>query len=345
MIKNQKETTVSVGLIKILNAYATGLGVRFTRIAESCNFDLTLLNTNEARVSTTIFESMWLQIVSESQDPHPGLNFGRQMAKQYPGGSILFTMMLNCDTIEKALKVFVRYHRIMSDMVQPDYQKKGVLTHLSWNILQPGLHTGSHLSEALLCTYHSILNTLSRGKLIFNKVCFIHDKPKDSWGVDEYQRIFKVPVYFSMNNNELMIETQSLDLKIDLANHELYSVLEKYATRIMRDMPRDKKWSFKVSQIIRDMLFRGDKPDISSLSQKLALSKRSLQEKLKKEQNSFRSLLEIIRKQMAMDYLARQETVICDLAFMLGYSDQSAFNHAFKRWTGRTPKAYIRESF
>ena len=93
------------------------------------------------------------------------------------------------------------------------------------------------------------------------------------------------------------------------------------------------------------MILSGSVPDIDSISQKLAVSKRSLQEKLKNERASFRDLLKTTRKQMAVENLARQDVTICDVAFMLGYSDQSAFNHAFKRWTGQSPKAYSQKFF
>ncbi len=155
--------------------------------------------------------------------------------------------------------------------------------------------------------------------------------------------MFNAPILFEENKNELIIDTESLDIKIDLANQELYKVLERHATQIVNTMPKEKKWSNKVLALISDMIFKGDIPDIESISQKLAVSKRSLQEKLKVEETSFRNLLEAIRKQMAIDYLAKQDVSICEVAFMLGYSDQSAFNHAFKRWTGQTPKVYIQK--
>ncbi len=131
--------------------------------------------------------------------------------------------------------------------------------------------------------------------------------------------------------------------EIDLANQKLYKVLERYATLIVGTMSKEKKWSNKVMALISNMLLKGDVPDIISISRKLAISKRSLQEKLKAEESSFRNLLEAIRKQMAIDNLAKQNVSICEVAFMLGYSDQSAFNHAFKRWTWQTPKAYIQK--
>lgn len=89
MVNYRKNSTVSVGLVKILHAYANSQGVDFVKIAELCDFDIGILSNGDARVTSKFFESMWLQIVSLSKDPYPGLNFGRQMAKHYPGGSIL----------------------------------------------------------------------------------------------------------------------------------------------------------------------------------------------------------------------------------------------------------------
>ena len=343
MVNYQKNSTVSVGLVKILNAYANRLDVDFKKVARFCDFDICILNNSEARVSSKFFESMWMRIVSLGKDPYPGLNFGRQMAKHYPSGSILFTMMMNCATIEKALQVFVRYHRIMADIIQPQFQKTGEVTHLSWEISTPGFHTHSHLSEALLCTYYSILNFLSQGELTLIKACFTHVGPSDPVDRTKYQSVFNAPIFFEENKNELIIETESLDIKIDLANQELYKVLERHATQIVNTMPKEKKWSNKVLVLISDIIIKGDIPNIESVSRKLAVSKRSLQEKLKIEKTYFRYLFEAVRKQMAVDNLAKQDVSICETAFMLGYSDQSAFNHAFKRWIGQTPKAYIRK--
>lgn len=156
--------------------------------------------------------------------------------------------------------------------------------------------------------------------------------------------MFNAPVRFEENKNELIIKTESLNLEIDLANQELYKVLERHATLLVDTMPKEKKWSNKVMALISNMILKGDVPDIVSISRKLAVSKRNLQEKLKVEESSFRNLLEAIRKQMAIDNLARQDVRLCEVAFMLGYSDQSAFNHAFKRWTGQTPKPILKNS-
>jgi AraC-like DNA-binding protein len=344
MVHSRKNHSVSIGLVKILNIYAKKLGVDFSKVAKTCDFDIQKLNDSEARIPGKLFESMWLKVASLSNDPCPGLNFGRQMAKHYPGGSVLFTMMMNCSTIEKALQVFVRYHRIMADMIQPQFQKAGDVTHLSWEVSAPGLYTQSHLSEALLCTYYSVLNFLSQGQLRPVKVCFTHAMPSDPAHSEIYQHIFRAPILFEENKSELIVKTESLGIKVDLANEELYKVLEQHAIQIVDTMDKEKRWSNKVIALMSDMTLKGNVPDIESVSQKLAVSKRNLQEKLKAEGTSFRGLLKRMRKHMAIDNLAKQDVRICDIAFLLGYSDQSAFNHAFKRWTGQTPKTYLKNS-
>ena len=103
-------------------------------------------------------------------------------------------------------------------------------------------------------------------------------------------------------------------------------------------MPPGKPLSTEVFQLIIDGIFSGSVPDMDEVAKRLARSRRSLQEKLKKEGSGFRDLLQAARKQVALNFLYRQDASVCEIAFMLGYSDQSAFTHAFRRWTGQSPK-------
>ena len=85
---------------------------------------------------------------------------------------------------------------------------------------------------------------------------------------------------------------------------------------------------------------RGDKVRLEEVAGRLAVSPRRLQYRLKEEGTSFSGLLETARMDIAKSYLGRPEVPISDIAFMLGFSEQSGFNHAFRRWTGVTPKEF-----
>ncbi|MBE8992330.1 helix-turn-helix transcriptional regulator, partial [Nostoc sp. LEGE 12450] len=69
---------------------------------------------------------------------------------------------------------------------------------------------------------------------------------------------------------------------------------------------------------------------------------RTLQRQLKKAGTSYQELLDQMRQQLSIYYLQERHIAICEVAFLLGFSETSAFYHAFKRWTGTTPGEYRR---
>jgi AraC-like DNA-binding protein len=67
----------------------------------------------------------------------------------------------------------------------------------------------------------------------------------------------------------------------------------------------------------------------------------TLQRRLRQEGTSYQSLLDEIRRELALDYLRDGKHSIADVAFLLGFSDQSNFTRAFRRWTGTTPRQVL----
>ena len=75
----------------------------------------------------------------------------------------------------------------------------------------------------------------------------------------------------------------------------------------------------------------------------MGLSSRTLQRKLAEYDVTYRSVLEAVRYDLAMRYLDDPSKTVTDITFLLGFSEQSAFSRAFKRWNGKAPTSY-RES-
>jgi len=213
--------------------------------------------------------------------------------------------------------------------------------HLLWHASHMGFPEHPDLSEALLCIYYLILEHLTQGRLNPIEVRFTHSGTTDK-GV--YRQVFQAPIRFGAKRDELIVAAESLNLPIDLANRELFELLESHAIRIANTLGKVNPWTDKVIGRISSMVVKGINPTLDSVSKQLALSRRSLQAKLNAEQTTFRNCLETVRKQVALDYLARPEFSVCDIGFLLGYSEQSAFNHAFKRWTGKSPIDFRKET-
>jgi AraC-like DNA-binding protein len=72
------------------------------------------------------------------------------------------------------------------------------------------------------------------------------------------------------------------------------------------------------------------------------MTPRTLQRRLKAHGISYQKLLENLRKDLAKSYLRERRLAIGELAYLLGYSEPSAFQRAFKRWTGMTPDNFRR---
>jgi AraC-like DNA-binding protein len=165
---------------------------------------------------------------------------------------------------------------------------------------------------------------------------FNHPQPADT---SEHQRIFDCP------RNEMVLHRKDLAQPILLANPQLLSQLEQFAREMLTRLYPPDTWADWVVHQINWCLSRGEKPFLGAIASALARSPRQLQNKLKEEEIAFRMLLDQVRKEAALKYLDEPNITICDIAFLLGFSEQSAFNHSFKRWTGANSGDYRRSDY
>jgi AraC-like DNA-binding protein len=91
--------------------------------------------------------------------------------------------------------------------------------------------------------------------------------------------------------------------------------------------------------VIAESMREGD-PKITTVTNKPAMSPRTLQRRLNEQEVVFKRLVDDTCRLFAVDYLRDHKHAFTEMAFFLGYSEVSAFNRAFKRWTGRTPSNY-----
>jgi len=184
----------------------------------------------------------------------------------------------------------------------------------------------------------SILRNLSPG-VFKGEISFAHDRPIDT---SEHLRIFGRAVFFGRPENQLAFEHTYLERPIAPADEELLVVLDRYAERLLSRVRQTQTWSGKVAELLTRSLCDG-RPSLPEVARLLAVSQRSLQAKLKDESTSYQAILDNVRLQVATDYLEDATVSLTEIAFLLGFADQSAFTHAFRKWSGVSPARY-RES-
>jgi AraC-like DNA-binding protein len=145
-------------------------------------------------------------------------------------------------------------------------------------------------------------------------------------------------VEFEAGENAMYFDTAALNRPLPAGDDALAAENEKILQRYLREMEAG-DFSNKVRQALAQTLPSGRVTE-EDVAQRLNRSVSSLQRYLRAEGTGYREILERTREQLARDYLASGEHPIAEIAYLLGYADQSTFTRAFKRWTGMSPGAY-----
>jgi len=152
-----------------------------------------------------------------------------------------------------------------------------------------------------------------------------------------WTRAFRCPVAFASAHDELLFDAAGLDDLVDAVPHPVETRREK---SLIRDLGRARKDSFivLVLRAITQALESGE-PTAARIAQDLGMSLRSFQREMKSNGQTFKEMLDDVRRERASDYLADASLGISDIAFLLGYTHAASFTHAYRRWTGHSPRA------
>lgn len=161
---------------------------------------------------------------------------------------------------------------------------------------------------------------------------FAHASPPD---VSFYQRIFQTDSRFNQTSNRLVFDRDLLELSLPQADAGLAEMLTHYADELLLKIPTKGDLIENVRQVLRFRLRRGGNVNLNSAAKDLAMSARDLQRKLHSSGTSYQDVLDVLRCESALEYLA-QGVGSSEISRLLGFSESSAFARAFKKWTGKT---------
>ncbi len=266
-------------------------------------------------------------------DPHFGLHVGERV--KLGTYSVYGLILLSCRDFGQAFQQTLRYEQLAHDLGSSKLQLDGALAHYDWISNYPD--ASRHLVESVFAGIRVFGNWLAGTTLPPAQLSFRHAGVADE---AEYARIFGVLPRFGASANRATFDAQMLAWPVPNADVGLYPVLQQHAEQLLRERARDDQGiaSQVHAAIIRNLAH--DKVRLSSIADDLNLSPRTLQRKLAEAGASFQQVLDQARYALAADYLRQPGLSLVDISFLLGYQDQSAFNHAFKEWSGMNPGAW-----
>ncbi len=316
-----------LSLFEVLEEY----GIKKEPFLDSLNIDASLFDAHENKLTVTQVKDLFEKAISLTGNHDLGLHIGLR-ARFLP--NIVCYIMMNCLTVREALEKYSQYKRIFSDetnvrlTVNPD---KATLNLYS---ISQELTSLRSFSDYKLTSMYIFLRFLTGGKFNLTRVTVRHDKPDN---ISEYEKVFPCPISFSQPDNSLVFNAVSLNHPISFPNKDLLNLFEQYAKEILAKISTHDSLPKKVSQILINILQRGDSPSVELIAMKLNMSIRKLQGLLEQERTTYKQLLHSVKKELAFSYLSDSQLSPAEVSYLLGFSEPSAFYRAFKKWTGNTP--------
>jgi len=298
-------------------------------------FDSNLLKAPNGRLPAQHGHHLASEVLKLIHDPDIGLHLGEAFDFFMDA---MHVITFNSPTLGEALTNLCKYYPLMHDAAIPVFSEKGSTASLSLELQYQiaDMNERRQFIEGHFSYYKNLLTRLTGKEVRLDSVQFIHPSPPDT---KAHERIFKMPVLFNQQENKMTFNKKYLSLPVLVANAEVLDTLTSYAEKLQKKIYREDLFSVQVETAIIQNLLSG-KTDIETISSQLGMSKRSLQIRLSREGVKYQDILDKIKREHAIQLLEQSRIPIIDITFLLGYSEQSAFNRAFKKWTGFTPGEY-----
>ena len=167
-------------------------------------------------------------------------------------------------------------------------------------------------------------------------VFFTHAAPDD---ISAHEAYFGCPVYFSSDRDGLQVSAAALDVPNRLGDAGVSDFFDTHLERELAALADDGALARRVRIQISHALSQGV-PNVTDVAGRLGMSARTLQRRLADTGYAYQQLVDAARRELAERLLQGTDYSLAEVAFMTGFSDQSAFTRAFKRWAGETPRSF-----
>jgi AraC-like DNA-binding protein len=333
-----QEATFSIAIVRDIVQYVATQGVEVNHLYNAAHIDPLWLEDPDRQVAGEMLKYLWREALAQTGDQDLGLHIGEAFDLAAIG--IVGYVLLNCKTYGQVLEKLSQYTCLFSQGVAIHYQVINGWVQcdceIVGNVKNYLLDEPRHPIESTFAALVAATHQLTGNALPAHAVWFQHSRPDDC---SEHQRIFQTTVQFSQPVNRIVFQSTCLAWSVRSANTNLLLVFELHAAAMLNAQSQVQGYRQKVMQAMTQQL-QGEVPNIEAIARSLMISVRQLQRELQAEDTSYQQLLDETRKKLALWHLKNPNTSIHDVAFLLGFSESSAFHRAFKRWTGQTPRSY-----
>ena len=332
--------TVSAGYADNLMRYAVSRGADLCVLTERSGIHPDDLSDPDGRVPLASYVALMSAAKALCQAPSLALHLGaHQDLKEM---SVVGLICYAAPTMGEALVELNRYGALVAEVDVPGVggrfqvvQQDGEL----WLVdTRRDPNSFPELTESTWSRFIAETRRHFPGAAFAKAVHVTHRAPAYA---AEYKQVMDVPVTFEAARNAIMIDPSWLAIELHNPSRYAFGVLSDHAARLLASLENAATTRGRVEGLLIPLLHKGDL-GMADAARQLGLSRQTLYRRLKAEGLTYEALVDDLRRRMALHYLGGAKTSVNETAYLVGFSDPSSFSRAFKRWTGASPRAFLR---
>ena len=326
--------TISIGFVQEALAGVRERGFDAHALLNRAGISPELLNAPQARVSSAHFGLLWHLIAEAMDDEFFGMDSHPMKAGSF---TLLCHSVVHCDTLERALRRALRFLRVILDDMEGVLARDEDTARVTLRE-RPGEPRRAFAYGTFLIMLHGLACWLVGRRLPLDWASFRCAEPDFS---PEWRVLFSPELRFGEAETAIAFPAEFLDMA-NVQNERTMKVF-------LRSAPANFLVKYRnsdglVARIRRQLRHIPPSawPDFETLARQLHFSASTLRRHLIDEGQSYQSIKDALRLDLAISQLCHSDKSVEGIALDLGFAEASAFHRAFKKWTGTRPGEYRR---
>lgn len=292
-----------------------------------------LLESGRARVSQQQYAQLIRVLRRATRDELWGL-----CHRPLPLGSFALgvNLMVRCQTLGEALRAgFHFYHLLMDDFVAR-MVRHGDNVHVRLLDRRPANPRQDFAKRTFLFFTFGVASWMVERRLPINRVELSAPEPPEH---TETARLFQAPAYYAQPFTGLSFDAVWLDHPVRQDENSLRGFLRRAPTNLLVKYRDEARITERIRRYLRRNL-EVETPSLQAVAEELGMTPQTLRRRLREEGEGYQTIKDEVRRDAAVDLLARPDLSLMEIANRTGFSEPSTFHRAFKKWTGLAPGEY-----
>ena len=323
--------TASGGIARAAYARALEARLEVGPLLKSSNLTTHQIKNSHFRIPCND-QIKFLNVVADKiPDPFLGIHLAENVELREMG--FVYYVIASSGTLGDALRRLARYSGLTNEGVRITCHEGKDIT-VRFEYVGVSRLSERHQIECFVVILLRLCRLLTGLSLSPTKVRLAHRRTELP---AEIKKVFGCEVSFGSAVDEVIYPRTAYSMATVNADTYLNSLLVRYCEEALsRRREQSGAWRLKVENVIVPLLPHGQ-AKMEEIAKRLGVSRRTLTRLLASEGCTFNGILDALRLDLAKSYLREQNLPNSEVAWLLGYAEVSAFDHACKRWTGKTP--------